>query len=274
MRMRRRLAILLFTVPAIAYLLLLGALYAGQGAILFRPDGLVPDGAAVGVPGLRTIRVRTADGLDLTAWFLPPPPGRPVLLYLHGNGGSLADRTGRARRFAQHGWGLLMLEYRGYGGNAGTPGEDGFTADALGALAFLAEQGVPSQRTVLYGESLGTGVAVRLAAERPTAAVVLDSPYTSIADMARAQYPFLPVRWLLRHPFDSLSRIPRIQAPLLVLQGARDTMIPPAMGRAVFDAAAGPKEMWVSEQGVHEDVLETGGEAVLVSFIARHVPGG
>ncbi len=274
MRMRHRLAILAVTVPATAYLLLIGALYAGQGAILFRPDDLVLDGAAVGVPGLRTVRVRTADGLDLAAWFLPPPPGRPVLLYLHGNGGSLAGRTGRARRLAQHGWGLLMLEYRGYGGNAGTPGEDGFAVDALGALAFLAEQGVPSARTVLYGESLGTGVAARLAVERPPAAVVLDSPYTSITDMARLQYPFLPVRWLLRHPFDTLSRIPHIQAPLLVMQGARDTVIPPVMARAVFDAAAGPKEMWVSEQGVHEDVLETGGDAVLASFVARHVPGG
>ena len=266
--------ILAVAVPALAYGLLLGALYAGQGAILFRPDGLVPDGAAVGVPGLRTVRVRTADGLDLAAWFLPPPPGHPVLLYLHGNGGSLADRTGRAQRFAGHGWGVLMLEYRGYGGNPGTPGEEGFAADALGALAFLAEQGVPSTRTAVYGESLGTGVAVRVAAERPTAAVVLNSPYTSITDMARLQYPFLPVRWLLRHPFDTLSRIAHVRAPLLVMQGARDTVIPPAMGRAVFDAASEPKEMWVSELGGHEDVLETGGEAVLASFVARHVPGG
>ncbi len=264
----------LLLVAVVAYCAILGALYAKQDSLIFQPDGMAPDAAEAGVPGLRSIRVRTADGLDLAAWFRPPPPGRPTLLYFHGNGGSLGGRAGRARRFAGLGWGLLMLEYRGYGGNPGTPSQDGFAVDAQAALATLAGLNVPSDRVVLYGESLGTGVAVRLASERPVAAVVLDSPYTSIGDVAQRRFPWLPARLLVRNGFAILPRITGVHAPLLVMQGALDSNIPPDMGRAVFDAAREPKEFWVSAAGGHEDVLESGGEAVMAKFVARHVPGG
>ena len=258
---------------AAVYCAALATLYAKQDLFIFQPEGLVPDAAAAGVPGLRSIRVRTEDGLDLAAWFRPPPPGRPTLLYLHGNGGSLGGRTGRARRFAGLGWGLLLLEYRGYGGNPGTPGQDGFAADARAALSTLAGIGIPSERVAVYGESLGTGVAVRLATERPVAAVVLDSPYTSIGDVAQRRLPWFPARMLVRNGFAIQPRISLIRTPLLVIQGALDGNIPPDMGRAVFQAAQDPKELWVSTGGRHENVLETGGEAVMVAFLARHVPG-
>ena len=261
-------------VPVLLYCALVAVLYSVQGSLLFLPSGQVPDAAAAGVPGLRTVQVRTADGLDLAAWFLPPPPGGPTVLYFHGNGGGIGGRIGRAQRIAGRGWGLLMLEYRGYGGNPGTPSEDGLAADALGALDALAALGVPSSRVVLYGESLGTGVAVRLAAARPVAAVVLDAPYTSIADVAQLQYWFLPAHLLVSNPFNILSRVGRINAPLLVMQGDRDTVIPPAMGQAVFEAAREPKQLWVSAGGRHENAMETGGEAVMAAFIARHVPKG
>ncbi len=269
-----RLLLIVAAVPVLLYCLVVGLLYFVQGSLLFRPMDLAPEAAAAGVPGLRTVRVRTADGLDLVAWFLPAPSGRPTVLYFHGNGGNIGDRIGRAKRIARRGWGLMMLEYRGYGGNPGTPSEAGLATDALGALDELAALGVPSGRVVLYGESLGTGVAVRLATARPVAAVVLDAPYTSVADVAQLQYWFLPARLLVTNPFDILSRISRVNAPLLVMQGDHDMVVPPAMGRAVFEAAREPKEIWVSAGGMHGDAMETGGEAVLAAFLARYVEGG
>ena len=269
-----RLLLIVAAVPVLLYCLVVGLLYFVQGSLLFRPMDLAPEAAAAGVPGLRTVRVRTADGLDLVAWFLPASPGRPTVLYFHGNGGNIGDRIGRAKRIARRGWGLMMLEYRGYGGNPGTPSEAGLATDALGALDELAALGVPSGRVVLYGESLGTGVAVRLATARPVAAVVLDAPYTSVADVAQLQYWFLPARLLVTNPFDILSRISRVNAPLLVMQGDHDMVVPPAMGRAVFEAAREPKEIWVSAGGMHGDAMETGGEAVLTAFLARYVEGG
>ena len=269
-----RLLLIVAAVPVLLYCLVVGLLYFVQGSLLFRPMDLAPEAAAAGVPGLRTVRVRTADGLDLVAWFLPASPGRPTVLYFHGNGGNIGDRIGRAKRIARRGWGLMMLEYRGYGGNPGTPSDAGLATDALGALDELAALGVPSGRVVLYGESLGTGVAVRLATARPVAAVVLDAPYTSVADVAQLQYWFLPARLLVTNPFDILSRISRVNAPLLVMQGDHDMVVPPAMGRAVFEAAREPKEIWVSAGGMHGDAMETGGEAVLTAFLARYVEGG
>ena len=131
---------------------------------------------------------------------VPAAAARPTVLYLHGNGGSIAGRTGQARRIAGRRWGLMMLEYRGYGGNPGTPSKAGLAADAQGALNALAAPGVLPNRVVLYGESLGTGVAVRLAAAQPAgspiAAAALDAPYTSVADAAQFHYPFVrPACW-------------------------------------------------------------------------------
>ena len=268
------LVLIVAAVPVVLYCVVVGGLYFVQGSLLFRPMDVAPDAAAAGVPGLRTVRVRTADGLGLVAWFLPAAAGRPTVLYFHGNGGNIGDRIGRAERIARRGWGLMMLEYRGYGGNPGTPSEAGLAMDALGGLDELAALGVPSGRVVLYGESLGTGVAVRLATARRVAAVVLDAPYTSVADVAQLQYWFLPARLLVTNSFDILSRVSRVNAPLLVMQGDDDTVIPPAMGRAVFEAAREPKERWVSAGGLHGNAMETGGEAVLAAFLARYVAGG
>ncbi len=267
------LVLIVAAVPVVLYCVVVGGLYFVQGSLLFRPMDVAPDAAAAGVPGLRTVRVRTADGLDLVAWFLPAAAGRPTVLYFHGNGGNIGDRIGRAERIARRGWGLMMLEYRGYG-NPGTPSEAGLEMDALGGLDELAALGVSSGRVVLYGESLGTGVAVRLATARRVAAVVLDAPYTSVADVAQLRYWFLPARLLVTNSFDILSRVSRVNAPLLVMQGDDDTVIPPAMGRAVFEAAREPKERWVSAGGLHGNAMETGGEAVLAAFLARYVAGG
>ncbi len=255
------------------YGVVLAGLYAVQRRMIFLPGTQRPSAAAAGVPGLRELIVPATDGVPLLAWYRPPQPGQPTLLYLHGNGGTLDHRAPRARRFGKTGWGLLFLEWRGYGGNPGHPSETGFRHDAEGAMAELARLGVPAAQVMVYGESIGTGIAVPVAAGHGVAALILESPYTSIAAIAAARMPWVPVDWLLRDRFDSLSRIAAVQAPVLMLQGAQDTVVPPAMGQALFDAAPEPKQLWTAALGRHEDLMQHGaGEAVL-AFVAARVPG-
>jgi len=263
-----------FLVTIFTYLAILAIVYTNQISLTFPADTSPDNAAAANLPGLATITLHTADGLALAAWYKPPAPGKPTLLYLHGNAGNLMGRIGRVQFFAQPGWGELFLEYRGYGGNPGTPSEDGLNQDALAALAYLATQNIPSTRVVLYGESLGTGVAVRLATEKPVAAVILDSPYTSVADVAQDRYWYLPAKALIKNHFELLARIDAIDAPLLVLQGDEDDVVPPAMGRAVYAAAQPPKQFWAGPATTHFNVAETGGGAVAEAFVARYVPGG
>ena len=257
------------------YLLVALGLFLLQRRILFLPDRTPPDLARTGIPGLRTVAVAAADGLSLLSWYLPPPgEAAPVVLYLHGNAGHIGHRVARLPHFQRLGWGVSMLEYRGYGGNPGSPSEAGLLADARGGLAALRAMGFPPERIVLWGESLGTGLAVRLAAETPVAAVLLEAPYTSIAAMAKRHYGFLPVDWLLRDRFDSLAAIGRVRAPVLVMHGARDRLIPAAMGRALFEAAGGPKELWIAPEAGHVDLVEAGAIEAAGDFVGRMAQDG
>ena len=260
----------LIALPLLIYAGGLITLYVFQRSLVFQPDYAHPAVVAAEVPGLRAVRITTADGLRLLAWYRPATEGRPVLAYFHGNGGSLADRIPRIRRFAQTGWGLLFVEYRGYGGNTGRPSEAGLDADARGAMAFLRQQG-PAP-VVLYGESLGTGIAARIASEQPVAALLLESPYTSIVAIAHERYWFMPVGLLARDPFELLPLMAGILAPVLVMQGGRDDVVPPAMGRAVFAAAHEPKQLWTAPEGNHADLMAFGAAEAAIRFVRTYVP--
>ena len=262
----------LLLVAIALYALIAGALYVFQRQILYVPDTSRPDRAEVGVAAVRDVTLTTADGLALLAWYLPPPADRPVIVYFHGNGGHLGYRHGRMARFHAHGYGALFPEYRGYGGNPGRPSEDGFYADARAALDFLAAQGIAPARIVLFGESLGTGVAVRMASERAVGAVVLEAPFSSVADVAQTRYWFVPVRRLLKDHFDATARIGSVRAPLLVLLGGEDVIVPPRFGRALFDAANQPKELWIAPRGGHEDLPDHGSFEAVFAFLEKHVP--
>jgi hypothetical protein len=250
-------------------------LWAFQDALIYFPATERPaPPAAHGLRGVEEVSVRTEDGLDLLAWMAAPArAGAPVILYLHGNGGSLAHRAGRLREFQSRGWGALFLQWRGYGGNAGSPGEAGLALDAHAALSALQARGVPPGRTVLWGESLGTGPAVRLAAERPAsvAAVVLQSPYTSLLDLARLHYPVLPSGLLLRDRYDSLSRIAEVRAPVLVLLAGQDTLVPPAMGRRLAEAVRAPVEVVEQPLAGHNTLDPVAASDAAAAFLARHL---
>ena len=202
-------------------------------------------------------------------------PGRrgavaaPTIAYFHGNAGNIADRGFKVRPFLDAGLGVLLVGYRGYGGNPGAPSEAGLFADGRAALDFLAGQGVPANRIVVFGESLGSGVAVLLASERRLGAVVLEAPFTSAADAGQRAYPFLPVRRLIRDRFDSLSRIGAIGAPLLIVHGECDRVVPADQGRRLLAAAAEPKEGVFLPEAGHNDAFEHGSVRLALEFLNR-----
>jgi len=254
------------------YVSLLGVLYVLQRRLLYFPDNGRPDPSLVGVPGVAVEHVATKDGLSLLAWYAPPnDPSGFVVLYLHGNGGNIAYRAERLRRFARAGWGTLLLEYRGYGGNPGTPTEEGLVQDAQAGLAALHRRGVASEQVLIWGESLGCGVAVRLASEHRVAALLLEAPYTSITALARRQFRFVPVGLLLKDRFDAISRIPAVRAPIFVMAGGRDTLIPPDVSRELFAAARKPKEFWLAPEAGHNDLGAAGAIEAAVAFVRRHL---
>ena len=255
------------------YGVLVGSLYVFQRHLLYFPGGGRPLLGELATFGVREVGVTTADGLSLLSWYLPPRAGHPAIAYFHGNGGHIGYRVERLLRFARQGFGVLMLEYRGYGSNPGTPSEAGFYADGRAALDFLDREGVAPNRLVLYGESLGSGVAVELAAQHEIAALILEAPPTSVAEVAQCHFPYVPAARLVTDRFDSLSRIGKVKAPILVLHGERDRVVPVRYGRTLFNAAPEPKEGWFAPDAGHEDLARYGGLDVVVAFIERRLGG-
>jgi fermentation-respiration switch protein FrsA (DUF1100 family) len=208
------------------------------------------------VPGRapRVVETRAADGVACRHWYWPAQRGQATVALFHGNAGHLGDRVAKYWPLAQAGHGLLLCGYRGYGGNPGQPTEAGLLADARAALDWLAAQGVPAP--VLHGESLGTAVAVALAAEGRGGALVLEAPFDRAASVGAAIYWWLPVRRLIRDRWDSLARIGRVRQPLLWLHGTDDAITPLALGQRLYDAAPGPKRAVIVEGGGHVEFLE------------------
>ena len=251
-----------------------GLLYLLQRRLIYRPDRPERSRPVLGPLaelGVREIALATADGLELFSWYRPPPANAPVILYCHGNGGHIGYRAERLARFVEAGYGALMLEYRGYGGNPGRPTEQGLYADGAAALAFLGREGIARERIVVYGESLGGAVAVRLALACRPAALVLECPFTSLVDIGRLRFPFVPVRLLLRDRFELISAIGEVTAPVLVLHGERDGIVPVAYGRAVLAAAGEPKEGWFAPQARHMNLADFGGIEAVFDFLSRRL---
>jgi len=257
----------------VAYAALVGGLYLFQRQLLYFPDRARPELLGLEKLGVREVMLTTEDGLSLLSWYLPARPGRPVIAYFHGNGGHIGYRVERLLRFAREGCGMLMAEYRGYGGNPGAPSEIGFYADGRAALAFLDREGVAPSRLVLYGESLGSGVAVALAVQQEVGALILEAPPTSVAEVAQCHFPYVPASLMVIDRFDSLSRIARVRAPILVLHGESDRVVPIRFGRALLDAAPDPKEGWFAPEPGHEDLARYGGLDVVVGFIDHRLGG-
>ena len=196
----------------VVYGLLVGSLFWFQRSLLYVPPGDRPDLAAAAISGLEAVAIETEDGLELTHWYRPPAnPGAPVVILFHGNAGHIGDRAAKYRPLFEAGFGVFLAEYRGYGGNPGSPTEEDLTADARSVLAFLAARGVTPARTIVYGESLGTGLAVKMAADRPVAGLVLEAPPGSIAEVAQAHYWYVPAKWMIWDKWNVIDLLERGQ---------------------------------------------------------------
>ena len=220
-----------------------GLMYWRQRDLIYRPNTEHTAPTAAGLHGVAEIILATPDGEHLVAWWAKAAPGRPTILYFHGNAGHLSERAGRFEFFQKAGIGLLMLAYRGFSGSSGEPSESANIADALLAYDYLRSSGIMPSDIVLFGESLGTGVAVAVATQRKARVLVLDSPFTSMADAAAFHYPWLPVQALITDRYDSKTRMAGLHLPLLVLHGEADVVVPLAMGQELFAAANEPKRM-------------------------------
>jgi uncharacterized protein len=254
----------------IAYAVLCVGLYAAQRKLVFPPLGPHISAKAAGFPEAQEMLVPTSDGEKLIAWYVAPKGDKPLVVYFHGNGDTLSWRTNRDRLLVADGTGLLAISYRGFEGSSGNPSETGFHLDADAAYEFAASR-VPSNSIVLWGHSLGTGVAVQLAAERRVKALILEAPYTSVADIAAMRYPFVPIRLLLKDQFRSDLRISHVTAPVLVLHGELDDIIPIQYGRRLYELAHNPKRFMSFPKGGHLDLDDHGALTAVREFVT-HLP--
>jgi uncharacterized protein len=241
-------------------------LYAFQRSLLYHPQRRPIAPAAVGFAEAETVILETSDGERVIAWHVPPRPGHPLVIYFHGNAETIANRIDRHRALIATGAGLLAVSYRGYMGSTGEPTEAGLLHDADAAYAFAASR-YPADRIVLWGHSLGSGVAVALAATRPVTKVVLEAPFTSTTDVAQRMFPVVPVRWLMHDQFRSDERIGAVKASILILHGARDIVVPIALGERLYQLAREPKRFVRYPKGGHDDLDNYGAGIEARSFI-------
>ena len=260
----------------LAYGVVLVMVYLTQSRLIYYPN--VPDRQLGGTPadlGLAydEVGLTTEDGVRLHGWFVPHEHARATVIFFHGNAGNIGDRLGTLRMFHDLGLNVLLFDYRGYGRSEGRPGERGTYRDASAAWEYLtAERGIAADSIVLYGRSLGGAVAAWLAARVSPGALVLDSTFTSVPDLAAELYPFLPARWLSRFRYDSRRRLDEIRTPVLVIHSRDDEIIPYTHGRALFAAASEPKA-FVTLGGGHNNAHSTDRETFregLADFLGRY----
>jgi len=242
-------------------------IYLAQRSLMYFPDTTHIAPATAGLPEASEVPLTASDGARIHVWQVPPHDGKPIVLYFHGNGGALQYRVERFRRLIDAGIGLVALEYRGYGGLPGSPSEQGLIRDAEAAYAYAVAH-YPAQQITVWGESLGSGVAVALAAEKPVGRVILEAPFTSALAVGESRYWYLPVRLLMKDQFRSDLRITKVTAPLLILHGVHDRVVPYAMGERLFDLANKPKHIVRFLDGGHEDLDNNGALDAVARFLA------
>ena len=265
-------------VAVVVVVLVLAAVWVFQRRLIYLPDTTPVPAAASVLPGAEDVRLHTADGLELGAWYVRPPGGvRPhggepaaTVLVAGGNGGNRAGRAPLAAKLARAGLAVLLFDYRGYGGNPGDPGEAGLALDVRAAHRFLTEERrVPPERVIFYGESLGCAVVTELALDHPPAGLLLRSPFVDLASVGAEIYPYLPVRLLLRDRFPVKAEVARLRVPVVVVLGGRDSIVPPAQSREVA-AAASARLVELPGADHNDPVLLDGPE--LVSAVLSLVP--
>jgi fermentation-respiration switch protein FrsA (DUF1100 family) len=259
--------VLLFAV--VAYLLIGLAMFFGQRRLMYVPDAERTAPVALGLAGVEEHLIKTADGETVVAWYARAKPGQPTILYFHGNAGSLATRVERVRNYVSRGRGMFIMSYRGYSGSSGNPTEAANISDAKRAYDALVALGVRAEDIIIYGESLGSGVALQVVAEKAAAGVILDAPYTSLVDVAAEHYSWLPVRTMMVDRYESTRFIGALTAPLFIVHGEQDDVVPVHMGREILRLAKAPKEMVTFPEAGHADHSLFGSYEAINGWIDR-----
>ena len=257
------------TILATAYLAFIGALGLMQRDLMYFPDPqpFVPSEWAL--KELQRFPITTEDGLDLASWYVPAKhKDKFTIVFFQGNAGHLGYRNYKVRPWIEAGYGVLMVGFRGFG-NPGHPYEQGYYRDARANIDALLARGIPAAGLILYGESMGTGVAVQMATEYDAAALILEAPYSSVPDVAAKRYPLVPVHWLLHDRYDSLSKIASINMPLLLMHGLDDFVVPVEFGRKLFAAAQEPKQAEFIPGIGHNDIYDTRIQQLILQFISK-----
>lgn len=256
------------------YVLICVGAYFGNRVFMYFPDPTRVSPAEAGLEGVEEIELKTPDGETLIAWYSKASAGQPTILYFHGNAANAANRADKFDTMRSQGAGVLYLNNRGYGGSTGSPTEAYNVADAGLAYEHVRSLGVPAKDIVLYGESLGSGQAVRLGARHEVKAVILEAPLTSTVDVGRRTYFFLPLGWLITDQYRNAEHVAEVKAPVLVLHGEQDGVIPVQMGKDVYAAANEPKKLELFPEANHADLFDHGAWDRVWAFLAALTPRG
>jgi pimeloyl-ACP methyl ester carboxylesterase len=264
----RRVVLFASVVVAVVLLVVL-FFWTVQRRLIYLPStGAVPSAATM-LEGARDVQLTTSDGLRLGAWYVPArgAAGTSTVLVANGNAGDRSLRAPLARALADQGLGVLLFDYRGYGGNPGSPSEEGLARDVRAARQFLIDEGVPGNRLQYYGESLGAAVIAELATDHPPAGLVLRSPFTDLASVGRIHYPFLPVRALLKDRFPIAEYVARVAVPITVVYGTEDSIVPPEESRQSIAAARGSIRLVAVEGADHNDAALLNGDVLVQAVV-------
>jgi pimeloyl-ACP methyl ester carboxylesterase len=258
--------ITLFSILAIYFAINLFA-YANQRQLMYFPSSERVSPDEVGLHDVNEVTLRTIANVNLSSWYGPARIGQPTILFFHGNGGAVSHRAQRFRELMAEGFGIFALGYPGYGGNNGRPSESSFLEASTLSYEYLRNSGVAADDIVIYGESIGSGVAVQLAASVEARALILEAPMSSTIDVAREHYPYLIARFLLRDTYQSVDYIEQINMPLLVMHGSRDQVIPIGIGRKLFQKAKDPKTFIELKEAGHNNLQSYSVKEIARDFI-------
>ena len=266
-----KLVVFVISSALVIYIGLALFLFIFQRSLLYRPSVGQISPAEFGIPEMKPVNLETEDGLALLGWYKPPNNSDNLtLLFLHGNAGHIGHRATKVKPFLDRGYGVLLLSYRGYGSNRGSPTEKNLYLDGQSGLQFLASQQIPVSKLVIYGESLGSGIAVELAQNQAISALILEAPFTSMTDTAQYHFKFFPTSLLLHDKYDSISKLNNTDTRLLILHGKKDLTIPFKFGRKLFDSAFGQKDFYEFPNAGHNDLYDHGAAERIIRYLGTN----
>ncbi len=261
---------LIFTYAVGFYLLIVLLIFLFQRSLLYLPYKEKIDESFFSNTGLKQVEFSTSDGHVLKSLYKKPSSmDMKTILLFHGNAGHVGHRANKFKFFLDRGYGLLLVEYRGYGENKGKPSEEGFYNDGIAAINFLSQKNITTKNIIVYGESLGCGISVKLSTEFSFYSTILEAPFTSISEVAQNHYWYLPAKWLVWDRHEILGIIKNIKSPLLVIHGKQDKIIKVELGQKIFEKAPEPKQFLLIKNAGHNNIYDFSIKEKIFSFLDK-----